>query len=151
MRRLAALVAITLVAAAIGVVGVGTWRCSQWQDDYKLFLYSEVLRNSPIIYTPKDIDRIIGSRPIGCVRPESLDDEDLARYRREHVGPNEFVDQIRNVSAFLSPVGRFASKTPFVVGLNMRDATRQIRDAGIEVFTMHKGSVMHNQGGARAT
>lgn len=118
MRRLAFPLGAVLVIAAAGVGGVGAHRCSHWRDEYKRFLYSEMLKNSPVIYSPQDIDRIVGDRPLGCARPTAVSDEDTSRYRREHVGPNEFLDEVRDASARLSPAGRLASRTPFVVGLS---------------------------------
>lgn len=92
-----ALGGLVLVLVMAGGLAVRTTTCSSWQGDYKRFMYSETLKNSPIIYTPEDIDRIIGAKPSGCTRPTSLADEDIARYREQNVGPNHFIDEMRGV------------------------------------------------------
>jgi hypothetical protein len=85
---------VLVLVVAVGLA-VRTTTCSSWQDEYKRFMYSETLKNSPIIYTPEDIDRIIGTKPSGCTRPTSLTDEDITLFREENVGPNHFIDEIR--------------------------------------------------------
>lgn len=97
MRKSAALV-VALVVISAGVVVLRDRACTAWQDDYKRFLYTEMLKNSPVTYSPEDIDTIIGERPVRCERPASLTDEDVARYRKEKIGPNEFVDEMRKAA-----------------------------------------------------
>jgi len=101
-RLVGALLVAICVACVAFLGGYRSWQCSQWQDDYKRFLYVEVLKNTPVIYTREEIDRIIGGQPEGCVRPTSLTNEDVARYQREHVGPNEFLDEEREAVARVS-------------------------------------------------
>jgi hypothetical protein len=98
MRKIAALGFIAVFVLAAGLVVLRASGCSAWQNDYKRFLYSEMLKNSPIIHTPEDIDRIIGMKPSGCERPTSLTQEDVARYRKEKVGPNEFLEEVREAA-----------------------------------------------------
>ena len=95
MKRTAAVATITLLVVTASVVVFRDRSCTAWQNKYKRFLYTEMIKNSPIIYSPEDIDRIIGERPVGCERPTSLTDEDFTRYRNENIGPNEFVDEMR--------------------------------------------------------
>ena len=93
MRRpLVAGVIVVTIAGGLTILHVR--ECSAWQDDYKRVLYMEMMRNSPIVYTPKDIDRIIGNRPAGCERPTQLSNEDFARYR--DLGAIELLGEIRN-------------------------------------------------------
>jgi hypothetical protein len=81
LRRL--LVAgLIVLSVAGGLYFVRARRCSSWQGDYKRFLYVEMMKNSPIIYTPEEIDRIM-RRPAGCERPAGLSDEASLRYRQE--------------------------------------------------------------------
>lgn len=87
-----------------------TTTCSAWQEDYKRFMYSEMMKNSPIIYTPEDIDRIVGAKPSGCARPTSLTDEDRTRYREQNVGPNDFIDEMREANQRSSSLGFFSAK-----------------------------------------
>jgi len=68
--------------------------CADWQERYKRFLYSEMQKNSPVIYTPEMIEQIVGPRPLGCDQPRrTLHSEDLERYKNAGVGPNEFVEE----------------------------------------------------------
>jgi hypothetical protein len=98
VKRTALIVGLVLVLLVpVGLV-IRTRTCSAWQDDYKRFLYSEMMKNSPVIFTPEDIDRIIGEKPPGCTRPMSLTEEDRARYREQSVGPNEFNDEMRETN-----------------------------------------------------
>lgn len=91
-RVLLVLAALFLVTS--GVVAYRTFECADWQERYKRFLYSEIVKISPVIHTPDTIEQLIGDRPAGCDRPsETLSKEDLERYRREGVGPNEFVEE----------------------------------------------------------
>jgi hypothetical protein len=90
-----AMVGLMLVLVVAGGLVLRTTTCSSWQEDYKRFLYSEMLKNSPVTHTPEDIDRIIGTRPSGCTRPTSLTDGDIALFRQENVGPNHFIDEMR--------------------------------------------------------
>ena len=92
-RIVAVSVVVALVAFASGVLGYRTVTCNSWQEDYKRFLYTEMLKISPITYGPEDIDAIIGERPAGCERPRELSDEDFRRFRDEGVGPNHFVER----------------------------------------------------------
>lgn len=98
MKRTAAVTLMALLIAAAAFLVLRDGGCRAWQDDYKRFLYSETLKNSPVIYNPEDIDRIIGERPDGCTRPTSLTNEDVARYRQENIGPNEFMDEMRQAA-----------------------------------------------------
>lgn len=93
MRRvLLALAALVLVTS--GVVAYRTNECADWQERYKRFLYSEIVKISPVIHTPDMIEELIGDRPAGCDRPSAtLSKVDLERYRREGVGPNEYVEK----------------------------------------------------------
>jgi hypothetical protein len=90
-----ALVGLVLVLVVGGSLVFRTTTCSAWQDDYKRFLYSEMLKTSPIIHTPQDIEQLIGAKPWGCTRPTSLTEEDIALFREENVGPNHFIDEVR--------------------------------------------------------
>jgi len=96
MKRVAlALAAVLLVMG--GVVAYLTIdACGDWRERYKRFLYAEMMKISPVIYTPDMIEQIIGERPVGCDRPAAtLSKNDLERYRREGVGPNEFAEEMR--------------------------------------------------------
>lgn len=84
MKRTVALTLMTLLITASGFLVLRDDGCRAWQDDYKRFLYSEALKNSPIVYNPEDIDRIIGERPDRCMPPTSLTDEDVARFLNEN-------------------------------------------------------------------
>lgn len=95
-RVVAASIMVALMSA--GVFGYRTVTCSSWQEDYKRFIYTEIMKNSPVIYGPDDIEAIIGDRPAGCERPEELTDEELRRFRDEGIRPNHFVDRMRVTS-----------------------------------------------------
>lgn len=70
--------------------------CRGWQERYKRFLYSEMMKNSPVTYSPEMIEEVVGERPGGCDRPSRvLSKADVERYRQEGVGPNEFVEERR--------------------------------------------------------
>lgn len=97
MKRVAVAVASLLLVASVVVAYLSTGVCSDWEEQYKRFIYSELIKNSPFIYTEKMIEEIIGERPTGCARP-ALNHEDLRRYRREGVGPNEFLEEQRAAS-----------------------------------------------------
>jgi hypothetical protein len=97
-----ALVGLMLILAVWGGLVFRTTTCSAWQEDYKRFIYSEMLKNSPIIHTPQDIEQLIGAKPPGCARPTSLTDEDTALFREENVGPNHFFDQMRDAKQRIS-------------------------------------------------
>lgn len=91
---------LALVSLLLVTSGVVAYRaidaCADWQERYKRFLYSEWVKISPVIYTPAMIDEVIGDRPAGCDRPgRVLSKEDRRRYRREHIGPNEFLEERR--------------------------------------------------------
>lgn len=86
---------VAVVVISSGVVGYRTIACSSWQDDHKRFIYTEMIKISPITYGPEDIDAIISERPEGCARPTELSDEDFGRFRDEGVGPNHFRDRMR--------------------------------------------------------
>ncbi len=98
MKKTALIIGFVLMLTVTAGFVFRTRTCSAWQDDYKRFLYSEVMKNSPLIHTPEDIDRIIGERPSGCTRPETFTEEDSARFREENVGPNEFMDEMREAN-----------------------------------------------------
>ncbi|CAN5488505.1 MAG: hypothetical protein ACR2MC_07555 [Actinomycetota bacterium] len=98
MKRVAfALPSLLLVAS---VAYLRTDVCSDWQEQYKRFLYAEMMKNSPLIFTEKMIEEITGERPAGCGRPSlsDLSNQDSRRYRREVVGPNEFAEEQRAAS-----------------------------------------------------
>jgi hypothetical protein len=89
---------LALAALLLVMSGVAAYRtidgCEYWQERYRRFLYSEMMKISPVIYTPDMIEERIGERPPGCDRPAAtLNRDDLQRYRREGVGPNEFVEE----------------------------------------------------------
>jgi hypothetical protein len=89
-----AVVALTIMAfVAYRTVDV----CREYQDRYKKFLYSEMMNNSPLIWTP---DELFGEPPWLCEKPDwdSLTAWDAARYRREGVGPNEFSKEMREAA-----------------------------------------------------
>jgi hypothetical protein len=93
----------TVTAFVLLAGGLFTYRmidaCNDWQDRYKRFLYSELIKNSPMIYTPEMIDGVIGEPPAGCDRPSRvLSEDDAERFRREGVGPNEFAPAIRRAT-----------------------------------------------------
>jgi len=70
------------------------WRATPGRSNRKRFLYSEIVKISPVIHTPDMIEELIGDRPAGCDRPSAtLSKVDLERYRREGVGPNEYVEE----------------------------------------------------------
>ena len=96
MNRVALALASLLLVASV-VVAYRTEACSNWQEQYKRFIYSEMLKNAPFTYTEKMIEEIIGERPLGCGRP-SLSNQDSRRYRREGVGWNEFAEEQRAVA-----------------------------------------------------
>lgn len=73
-----------------------SYSCSSWQEDYKRFMYSETLKNSPVLYGPGDIESIIGTRPVGCSTPRGLSSEDIRTFQSEGVGPNHFVNEFRS-------------------------------------------------------
>ncbi len=97
MKKTAVLGLGVVLVVSVGLVA-RTTTCTSWQEDYKRFIYSETLKNSPVIYMPEDINRIIGGKPSGCTRPASLTDEDIARYREQNVGPNHLIDEMRKAS-----------------------------------------------------
>jgi hypothetical protein len=97
-----ALVGLMLVLVVSGGLVLRTTTCSSWQTDYKRFIYSEMLKNSPVIHTPDAIEQIVGAKPPGCTRPTSLTDEDIAVFREENVGPNHFIDQFREAKQRIS-------------------------------------------------
>jgi hypothetical protein len=91
---------LPLICLLVVMNGVVVFRvvgsCENWQESYKRFLYSEMMRSSPVIHTPEMIEQIVGARPLGCDRPSrALNRKDLKRYRNAGVGPNEFVEEIR--------------------------------------------------------
>ena len=88
------------IARIIPLRALSTGMCSDWQEQYKRFLYAEMMKNSPVIFTEKMIEEIIGERPAGCGRPalSDLSNQDSRRYRREGVGPNEFLEEQRAAS-----------------------------------------------------
>ena len=94
MRR-ALLTLASLLLVASFLVYRANDGCADWQEHYKRFLYSEIIKNSPFILTPEEIEEVIGERPAGCDRSQSLSEEDLDRYRREGVGPNEYLVEQR--------------------------------------------------------
>lgn len=70
--------------------------CANWQQQYRRFLYAEMMKNSPHIYTPEMIEKVIGEPPEGCDRPgPGFSRETLDAFRREGVGPNEFSEEIQ--------------------------------------------------------
>jgi hypothetical protein len=70
---MAVLVALVVVCGAVLAYRLVD-ACADWQHAYERFLYREMMKNSPIIYTPEMIEEIIGERPFGCDRPpRSLD------------------------------------------------------------------------------
>lgn len=81
------LMGLMLMLLASGALVFRTTTCSSCQEGYKRFLYSETLKNSPVIHTQEDIDRIIGTKPAGCTRPTSLTDEDIALSDRRTSAP----------------------------------------------------------------
>jgi hypothetical protein len=93
-KTLVALASLLILLTGVFVLHVAD-TCSDWQDRCRRFLYSEMIKNSPFIYTPEMIDEIIGERPAGCDRPTTLSTTDVRRYRREGVGPNEFLEERR--------------------------------------------------------
>jgi len=100
MKRVALAVASLLLVASVAVAYQITGVCSEWQEQYKRFIYAEMMKNSPVIYTEKMIEEIVGGRPAGCGRPSlsNLSHEDSRRFRREGVGPNEFAEEQRAAS-----------------------------------------------------
>ena len=94
MKKMA-MVGLVLVLVVAGGLVLRTTTCSSWQEDYKRFMYSEMLKNSPVTHTPQDIEQLIGTKPSSCTHPTSLSDGDIATFRQENVGPNHFVDEMR--------------------------------------------------------
>lgn len=94
-RVVVALVSLLLVMNGVVVLRTVT-SCADWQERYKRFLYSEMMKISPVIHTTEMIEQIVGARPLGCDRPSrTLNTKDLKRYKDAGVGPNEFVEEIR--------------------------------------------------------
>ena len=100
MKRVALALTSLLLVASVAVAYLITGVCSDWHEQYKRYIYAEMMKNSPFIYTEKMIEEIIGGRPAGCGRPSlsNLSHEDSRRFRREGVGPNEFLEEQRAAS-----------------------------------------------------
>jgi hypothetical protein len=100
VKRLLSALAIVLLVTGALLVYRTTDACVNWRERYKRFLYSELIKLSPFIYTPEMIEEIIGERPLGCDAPtfRELSDADIERFQREGVGPNEFLEERRAAS-----------------------------------------------------
>lgn len=96
MKRLLVVV-VLILAVSSGSFLFRTATCNARRDDYKRFIYSETLKNAPMLYGPEEIERIIGEQPAGCERPHRLRDEDIRRFRAEGIGPNYFEEQTRRL------------------------------------------------------
>jgi hypothetical protein len=100
MKRLLSTLAVVLLVTGAVLVYRTTDACGDWQERYKRFLYSELIKTSPFVYTPEMIEEIIGEHPPGCNTPSfrELSDADIERFQREGVGPNEFLEERRAAS-----------------------------------------------------
>ena len=80
MKRFALLVlAMSVLAAGLFVVNARAG-CSEWQERYKRAQYSELMKITPFVYTPAELEKIAGERPLGCDRPpRNLSESDLSR------------------------------------------------------------------------
>ncbi|MEA2433290.1 MAG: hypothetical protein QOG54_747 [Actinomycetota bacterium] len=96
VKRFVAVLAL-IVLAISGFVAFRTVdTCHDYQDRYKKFVYSEMMKNSPIIIDP---DELFGEPPWLCEKPSGmLTADDRARYNREGIGPNEFTDEMREAA-----------------------------------------------------
>lgn len=93
-----------MLVVLILAVGSGSFvfrivSCNAWRDDYSGFIYSETLKNTPMLYGPDEIEAIIGEEPAACERPDRLTNDDIRRFGAEGIGPNYFDQQIRATSA----------------------------------------------------
>lgn len=89
--------ATTLIAIAGGAFAYRTVdACADFQQRYKRFLYVEMMKTSPLVYTPRMIEEIVGGRPLGCDRPSpALSHADLERFHRDPVDFDEFLPETR--------------------------------------------------------
>lgn len=95
MKRVLASATI-LIAIAGGALAYRTIdACADFQRHYKRFLYVEMMQHSPLVYTPRIIDEIVGGRPFGCDRPTALSHADLERFHRDPVDFDEFLQETR--------------------------------------------------------
>ena len=95
MKRGLAGLALALLLAG-GVIGYRTVdACGDWRERYKQFLYTEMMKNSPVIFTPEMIGEIVGGRPFGCDRPDTLTESDVARFNRDGVDRRAINEEIR--------------------------------------------------------
>lgn len=83
-----------LIAIAGGALAYRTVvACADFQERYKRFVYVEMMKNSPMVYTPQMIDEIVGGRPFGCDRrTQDLSHADLQRFHRDPVDFDEFLE-----------------------------------------------------------
>ncbi|HZJ51143.1 MAG TPA: hypothetical protein VFF07_09915 [Actinomycetota bacterium] len=59
MKRVALALASLLLVASDVAAYLRTDVCSDWQEQYKRFIYSEMIKNSPFIYTEKMIEELL--------------------------------------------------------------------------------------------
>ena len=96
MKRALVVIAVVGSLAVGSVAYVTVDACSWWQDRYKQYVYSEMMKNSPIILPDGGVEAIIGQRPINCDGPPyELTHADMDRFRSEGIGPNSFLEETR--------------------------------------------------------
>ena len=85
--RVLAAVAGVVVAAVLALTGVRAGiECARWQGRYERLLYSEMMKNTPVLLTPERLEELIGVQPPGCDAPPTLSQSDSYRYYRELFG-----------------------------------------------------------------
>jgi len=96
MKKFAGTLALVLIVTGGAFAYRTIDACGDWQERYKRFFYVEMMKNSPMIYTPEMIEEIAGGRPFACDRPSTtLSQADLEKFRRDTADADEFVDESR--------------------------------------------------------